>query len=265
MAARKLGRKFGSTWLACALLVGSFAGCGGAQAPADSPASSDAEASAPANDDASTEEVAAEAEADAEAEASGGLPTKCHKAKDPCVPPPKFVESLCSDTYAAVALHMFLPSAPWTKAYLKGKVKAWNASGGVSDNEAYLEFDEEVVLLKKRGGPEGIQVSGAEGGYDALRWDGSCVTLDASEVTLSPPPQPKAAKVEWRFLDEPTQTALRESDAVLEAYRARRKECQGAVSGTVSKKCVVADTALSQKIVDHVRGGGVLGTPARMP
>lgn len=201
----------------------------------------------------------------AEEEASSGIPTKCYKNSDPCVPPPKFVEGLCSDTFPAVTLHLFAPSAPWSKGYLKGKVKAWNASGGVSDNEAWLEFDEEVVLLKKRGGPQGIQVSGAEGGYDALRWDGSCVTLDASEVSLSAPPRPKAAKVEWRFLDGATQEALRQSDDVTEAYRARRKECKGATSGTVSKKCVVADEKLSQVIVDHVRSGGELGTPERMP
>ena len=198
-------------------------------------------------------------------EETAGIPTKCHKQSDPCVPAPKFVEALCSDTYPGVTLHLFAPSAPWSRGYLKGKVKAWNASGGVSDNEAWLEFDEEVVLLKKRGGPEGIQVSGAEGGYDAIRWDGSCVTLDASEVTLSAPPKPKAAKVEWRFLDAATQDALRESELVTEAYRARRKECKGAVSGTVSKKCVVADQKLSEAIVEHVRGGGSLGTPEKMP
>ncbi|HEY6727319.1 MAG TPA: hypothetical protein VI197_24965 [Polyangiaceae bacterium] len=264
MASPKLGWKMGKTSL-CALLLELCAGCGGGQAPAKAPDTGEAEATAPAGDGAGADAADADSEGEAEPEQAGALPTKCHKAADPCVPPPKFVEGLCSDTYAAVALHMFLPSAPWKKAYLRGKTKAWNASGGVSDNEAYLEFDEEVVLLKKRGGPGGIQVSGAEGGYDALRWDGSCVTLDASEVTLTAPPQPKAAKVEWRFLDEPTQNALRESETVVEAYRTRRKECKGAVSGTVSKKCVVADDALSQKIVDHVRSGGALGTPERMP
>ena len=259
MGSPRLTWKLGTTWLWVSWLA---AGCGGSQPPAEAPKGNDSEVSAAADEGAAPSDEAA---SESEAEASGGIPTQCHKGKDPCVPPPKFVEGLCSDTFPAVALHMFLPSAPWTKAYLRGKVKAWNASGGVSDNESFLEFDEEVVILKKRGGPGGIQVSGAEGGYDALRWDGSCVTLDASEVTLSAPPRPKAAKVEWRFLDEATQNALRESETVTEAYRTRRQECKGAVSGEVSKKCVVADDALSQKIVDHVRGGGSLGTPERIP
>ena len=262
MACPSSTRKLWSSWI----LLGSFAlsmsACGGEKPSATAPDAAEGDESEP---QAKPADASAASEAESDAETEGGLPTKCHKAADPCVPPPKFVQGLCSDTYSAVALHLFAPSAPWAKAYLKGKVKAWNASGGVSDNEAWLEFDEEVVLLKKRGGPEGIQVSGAEGGYDALRWDGSCVTLDASEVTLSAPPRPKAAKVEWRFLDGATQDALRANETVTEAYRTRRQECKGAVSGTVSKKCVVADEALSQAIVDHVRKGGALGTPERMP
>ena len=244
------------------LLASSLGACGGGK-PAQS---ADAEEGAAEGSAAGADsDVAAEEQEDADSEGAGGLPTKCYKDKDPCVPPPKFVQALCSDTYPAVTLHMFAPSAPWGRGYLKGRVKAWNASGGVSDNEAWLEFDEEVVLLKKRGGPQGIQVSGAEGGYDALRWDGSCVTLDSSEVTLSTPPRPKAAKVEWRFLDGATQEALRSSETVTEAYRARRQECKGAVSGEVSKKCVTADAKLSEVIVQHVRDGGELGTPERVP
>src|SRR6187549_2754559 len=98
MASPRLTWKIGSTWFCAALLV---AGCGGAQQPTDT-AKGSSEASAPASDDSAP---AAEAESEAEDAPSGGFPTKCHKT-DPCVPPPKFVEGLCSDTYAGVALHM---------------------------------------------------------------------------------------------------------------------------------------------------------------
>jgi hypothetical protein len=239
--------------------------CGGSGQPADSAEDHDQDASADEGGGESTDTEADRASSADDGEAAQGIPTKCHHGDDPCLPNPKFVQALCNDTYYSVALHLFSSASPFTRAYLKGKVKAWNASGGVSDNEAWLEFDEEVVLLKKRGGPQGIQVSGAEGGFDAIRWDGSCVTLDSSEVTMSKPPSPKAAKVEWRFLDGATQEALRSSDEITEAYRSRRKECKGAVSGTVSKKCVTADALLSKVIVDYVRGGGELGTPERMP
>ena len=236
--------------------------CGGSRS-ADSADDYDEESSDEAAEGESSDEEGESSSA--EQEESKGIPKECHKDGDPCVPNPKFVNALCNDTYPSVVLHLFGNDSPFTRGYLKGKVKAWNASGGVSDNEAWLEFDEEVVLLKKRGGPKGIQVSGAEGGYDAVRWDGSCVTLDASEVTLSRPPRPKAAKVEWRFLDGSTQEALRSSDEVTEAYRSRRQECKGAVSGTVSKKCVKADAKLSKVIVEYVRSGGPLGKPERLP
>ena len=248
-------------WI-CVLL--GVVACGGSGKRAESAEEHDEDTSA--SESGSDGETAEAGDGADEGDGDGeGIPSKCHKSDDPCLPNPKFVDRLCNDTYYSVALHLFSTKSPFTRGYLKGKVKAWNASGGVSDNEAWLEFDEEVVLLKKRGGPQGIQVSGAEGGYDAIRWDGSCVTLDSSEVTLGKPPSPKAAKVEWRFLDGATQEALRSSDEVTDAYRSRRKECKGAVSGTVSKTCVKADARLSEVIVDYVRDGGELGTPERMP
>ena len=149
-----------------ATLVSTLVACGGGK-PAAAP-EGESTGPEPAAESAESGATSDAAEGGGESEdASGGLPTKCFKGTDPCLPPPKFVERLRADTFPAVALHLFSPKAPWTKGYLKGRVKAWNASGGVSDNEAWLEFDEEVVLLRKRGGPQGIQVSGAEGGWEA--------------------------------------------------------------------------------------------------
>ena len=124
---------------------------------------------------------------------------------------------------------------------------------------------DQVELYERSGGSGGIQVSGAMGGYDALRWDGTCVTLSTEEVTLERPPKPKYAKVEWRYLDDDIQESMRESEQVTAAYRARRKECKGAVSGEVTLKCVKADAALSQAVVDYVSQGGKLAEPAKMP
>src|SRR6187551_2984635 len=140
VACPRLRCKLWSSWILLGLFGVSVAACGGDKPSAAAPDGARGDESAPAAE----ADAPAAVEAEGEAEAEGGLPTKCHKGSDPCVPPPKFVQGLCSDTFSAVALHMFAPSAPWSKAYLKGKVKAWNASGGVSDNEAWLEFDEEV-------------------------------------------------------------------------------------------------------------------------
>jgi hypothetical protein len=111
----------------------------------------------------------------------------------------------------------------------------------------------------------GMQVSGAGGGYDALRWNGACVTLAKEEVTLSSPPKPKNARVEWRLIDDGMRDKMRDSDKVTKAFRARQKECQGATMGTVSDKCVKADNALSDTIVEHVRSGGEVGKPDKLP
>jgi hypothetical protein len=208
----------------------------------------------------------AEKAADATESKAGdsSLPTACAKT-DPCVPPAKFVNRLCAGSFPGAALFLFQSSVPFTHAFLTRRTEAWNASGGVSAG-GYVEFDEEVVLLRARKADlHGMQVSGAGGGYDALRWDGSCVSLSTEEVTENRPPTPKSAKVEFRFLDSPIQDALRENEAVNEAYRDRRKECKGATTGDVSLKCVKADAKLSDEIVNFVRGGGKVPPPEKLP
>jgi hypothetical protein len=237
-------------------------GCGGSEKPAESPPTDNAKSeSAPAADAAATESAAAAA-----AEKRSDVPEQCAKEGDICLPDPKFVKALCADTYPDVALVLFSKNRPFSHGFLTRKTKAWNASGGVSDNEAMLEFDEEVVLLQKRGGPSGgMQVSGAMGGFDALRWDGSCVTLAQEEVTTNKPPAAKTARIDWRFLGKSMQEGLRENPKIDETYIARKKECKGVSSGDVSLKCVKLDEKLTQVIATHVRDGGKLGEPGKTP
>lgn len=237
-----------------------LAGCGGSKPEAESPEAAPAEAGAD-----KSEATPAEASEQAEAPASG-LPNECTKKAGTCLPPKAFVQKLCSSSYPAVALYLFANKSPWARGYLRGKTKAWNASGGASDN-GWLEFDEEVlVLAERKADAGGMQVSGTgNASYDALRWDGSCVTLSSEEMTLDKPPSPKNAKVEWRFLDDNVQEALRSDSAVNTAYLARRKECKGATSGDVSAKCVKADQQLSDAIVSYLRGGAALPEPTKRP
>jgi hypothetical protein len=234
--------------------------CGGAPAPAKSGASADPAAPASQGD----AKPAAAADSKAAEPAAGTLPTACAKT-DPCVPPHKFVDRLCAGSFPGATLYLFQSSNPFTHAYLTRRTEAWNASGGVSAG-GYVEFDEEVVLLRARKADlGGMQVSGAGGGYDALRWDGSCVSLSTEEVTQNKPPAPKSAKVEFRFLDTPIQDALREDQTVNQAYLDRRKECKGATTGDVSLKCVKADAKLAEAVVEFVRGGGKVPLPQKLP
>ena len=216
-------------------LVPLFAACGGSKAPAESPSGGESSAEAPAEAEAPT------AEAKSNAESGGGdsaIPTDCYKPSGLCVPSPKFVKKLCNNRFPSIALYLFGNGSKWAHGYLTRKTEAWNASGGASAG-GYLEFDEEVLLLAERKADTGgMQVSGAGAGYDAIRWDGSCVTLSGEELTRDKPPQPKTPPIEWRFLDDNVQEALRKDDKVNAAYLERRKECKGASSGDVSAKCV---------------------------
>jgi hypothetical protein len=256
--------------LAMLASLGISSACGGpapASSGAEAPQSSASDLTAAESDDQKASGPgAAEAEAEAEAAPTAGIPSACAKSKDDlCVPGSKFVDKLCGDFYPGTALFLFQSSSPWVRGYLTRKTKAWNASGGVSE-EAELEFDEEVIILRKRSASSsGIQVSGAGGGWDAIRWDGTCVTLAAEELTKKRPPSAKYAKVDWKQLDSKVRDSLLENEAVTSAYRERRNECKGASMGTVSLKCVKADQKLSRAIVDYVRGGGSVATPQRLP
>lgn len=238
-------------------------GCGGASKPAASPGDDDsAETEGPSSDGKSARQGDDESE-----EAAVGdekVPSTC-ALKDPCRPPPKWVDRLCHDVHPGLGVYMFQKSLPWETRYLTRKTEAVNASGGAT-REGWLEFDEEVLILKMRKAPAGgMQVSGASESYDALRWDGSCVTLSGEEVTANHPPAPKSAFVTWRFLDDSIQEALKEDEQIRDVYRERTKECKGQNQGEVSKGCVKADKQLSLLVVDWVRKGGKLPLPTKLP
>ncbi|HEY4104883.1 MAG TPA: hypothetical protein VGM44_13380 [Polyangiaceae bacterium] len=244
-------------------LVLSLTACGGAQTPKAAEPENAADSPKPAaTAETSTAADAPKAEADS---TPATLPTECSKSGKLCVPDQKFTKRMCNDSYPSVALYLFGNGLPFSHGYLTRKTQAWNAEGGASDND-YLEFDEEVLLLGERGtDPNAMQVSGAGGGYTAMRWNGSCVTLAKEEVTLDKPPAPKSAKVEWRFLDDNVQAALREDKTINTAVQARRKECKGAVSGDVSLACVKADDKLTQVVIEYLRKGGKVPVPTKLP
>lgn len=195
------------------------------------------------------------------------IPKSCHGSGSACTADPKWVKKLCGDVYPDVALVLFSRDSPFSRGYLTRKTKAVNASGGVTSGSEWLEFDEEVILVYERKGPAGgMQVSGAEGGFDAIRMDGSCVTLDASEVTLRPAPAPKYAHIDFRYLGDDIQEVLKATPNIFSAFTERKKECKGAYSGDVSKKCVQKDEALTVAILHALKSGEVkLPDPAKRP
>jgi hypothetical protein len=239
-------------------------GCGSAAKPAAAPAEkvdrrSDTDSAG--KDDRGDKGVSKEAES---TDGDEKLPSNC-ALKDPCRPSPKWVDKLCHDVHPGLGLYLFQKDQPWEKRYLTRRTEAGNASGGAT-REGFLEWDEEVLILKMRKAPAGgMQVSGSNESYDALRWDGSCVTLSGEEVTSRVPPSAKQAFVTWRFLDDDIQEALKQDEKIREVYRERTKECKGQNQGEVSKGCVKADKLLSSLVVDWVRHGGKVPMPKKLP
>src|SRR5882724_623536 len=237
------------------------AACGGGQPAAAPTAESKASGDAPA-----AETRAPDSKPEAAADSGGsaeGVPTKCFKSGAVCSPDPKFVKRICNGKYPSLGLFLFSNPA-WTRGYLTRRTQAWNASGGASDS-GWVEFDEEVLILYARvADTGGMQVSGAGGSYDALRWDGSCITLQSEEVTMSKAPAPKYPSIDFRYLDDDTQDALRKDDKVNKAWQSRRQECKGATSGDVSLKCVKADDNLTKTVVTFIRGGGTIPEPKKL-
>jgi len=194
------------------------------------------------------------------------LPTTCTPAgpKKLCTPDADFAKRACSAEYPDAALALFLKGTPWTRGYLTRDVDAWNATGGRTHSAKVL-FDEEVIVLQHRQaeakGGVVMVVNGETGSYDVLRWDGSCVSVMADELTTHRPPQPKRAAIPWRRLDEGTRTALLSGPKVKASFDAVGKACDG----TNEAKCAQAQSALTGAIVEFVRGGGELPEPAHRP
>jgi hypothetical protein len=189
------------------------------------------------------------------------MPTRCASQGEYCLFDNDFVDRLCSRQYVDATLFLF-SNAMWTRAYLRGKVEAWNASGGAS-LRATLEFDEEVIVLRKRAG-SAIMV-GDTGGYDVLRWDGYCYSLEANQVTTKPPPKPRRALIPFFKIGKSMQDALLANQAVVKAYAKRMKECGGATQGEVSVACEKANTALSNAASDFIVSGVKLPEPSKIP
>jgi hypothetical protein len=183
-----------------------------------------------------------------------------------CLPPRSFVERLCQDAYPGTAIRLFEKSSPFTRGYIRVKsMHPVNTLGGPSGTTD-LTFGEEVLILTRTGGggPGGMQMSGM-GGYDVLRWDGTCATLADGELARYAPITPRHAPFAWQYIDTNIQEALLENQGIDLARKAQRKHCQGASFGTRSASCVEADAKLNERIVLAVRTGMSLPAPDRLP
>jgi hypothetical protein len=241
------------------LVLLSALGCGGSAPPAEE---APAPSAAPAAD-----ATAAPADDAKAAAADVKIPEGCEGSASECVMPREFVKRLCAKAYPDLALYFFRKGSPWRRAYVGVKdVAPFNGLSGPSSEEK-LVFDEELIVLsEKKAATGGMQVSGASGStFDLLRWDGTCATMNASELRFDSPPKPKHAPVVYRFLEDATQAVLEKDEKFATAVLTRKKECKGATMGNVSLKCEQADKKLNDMMIDVVRGGAAVPQPGKHP
>ncbi|WP_272422567.1 hypothetical protein [Polyangium jinanense] len=243
-----------------ALILFVLAGCGSSAPKAEEPKPE-------TQAEASTETKTETADAPKAEEDSKSIPEACAgDDKAACVMPKGFVKRLCSGVYPELALYLFQKSSPWRRAYVSAKeVAPFNGLGGPSAEEK-LTLDEELLVLNQmKADTGGMQVSGASGSVDVLRWDGTCATLSTEEVRFQAPSKPKHAIIPWRILEDATQEALKKNEALANVATERKKECKGATMGAVSAKCEKADKALNDLVVEAVRTGTTVPKPAKVP
>lgn len=180
------------------------------------------------------------------------------------MPPIRWAEALCQGgIYQDVALYMFRAGTPWTRFYMRTGLNAVNGWGPTVAED--LVAREEVIPINYRRQSQSFHVEGSEGTFDVLRWNGSCVTLDANEITSASPSAPRNSRVDWRELSEDMQSALLEDGEVESVYQARRRECKGASIGRVTKACEDLDRKLVDVIASYVRSAKHLPRPKTHP
>lgn len=197
-------------------------------------------------------------------EAHAGHPPECHAQGNLCLPAPQVVDRLCRAAHVSTAIRLFAKNSPMTRGYVRMReVDAVNLRGGpVGDTR--LTFAEEVLILAQHGGEGEIQVSGM-GGYDVLRWDGTCATLSTDELVMRVPAPPRHAPFAWNYIDDGIQAALLQDEAIRSAQATQRKRCRGMSNSQRSASCREAAERLNERIVVAVRTGMDLPLPDYTP
>jgi hypothetical protein len=230
------------------------------QSPVPSPKSGDALSSVepPDTQSSNDEETDEAADADEAAEAPvTKLPSKCENgAADPiCTPPRAFVDQACRRPFSPeTALMMFQKDSPWTRVYINHDMDVWFA--GAHSTKSKVAGNEEVIVLAHSASRSGIKVG--SGGFDVMRWNGDCISVNPEEVSMKTPRRPTRASVPWKILDAKVRDALLGDTEVAAAEAARRKACkEDILHGTTSAKCTKATDALSTAIADAIGEGRV--------
>jgi hypothetical protein len=192
------------------------------------------------------------------------VPTECTQQGDLCLVPREFAERLCAGKYQDLALYLFGKGQPWSRGYIRvEELDALNTYGGPVSG--HLTYGEEVLIVGRRGGrgSKGVQVSGG-GGYQVLRWDGTCATLADHEIVKYQPRTPGGAPITWKYLAEATRESLLADEGIVKARESHREKCHGVRFGH-DRACDRASERLDDRIRVAVRSGLQVPVPERLP
>src|SRR4051812_47595016 len=133
------------------LLAAWFLGCGPSTPPAKDPGPTDDTSTGSAPADNSTSARADNGSKEPK-DVAVALPTACaNPGEKVCVMPEAFAKKLCNGFYPDLALYMFSPNSPWTRAFvnLRKETDAWNSRNGPA-SDAKLVYDEEVLIVSEQ-------------------------------------------------------------------------------------------------------------------
>jgi hypothetical protein len=183
-----------------------------------------------------------------------------------CLPPSAFVDAVCKHKFPDLPLYLFAGRMPWQHLYVKAEwVEPVNPHGG-DQSEAWMQFGEEVVVLRKRapGGAKGVQVSGPSD-VDVLRWDGTCATI-REEMLVSYIPAPmQSPRIIWKYLDAGLQEALLKNAVVARSREAEKKGCRDSSVTHPTPPCEKAMRQLTDAIALAVHQNVELPTSGAVP
>jgi hypothetical protein len=201
-----------------------------------------------------------------EPEAPPPIPTTCEGSPEDCFPPRAFAEAVCHGRFPDLAIYLFAKGTPWQRAYVKAQhLEPVNMYDGAR-SDRWLEFGEEVLVLKRHGGGDKnkVQVSGPTD-LDILRFDGTCATIRQEMVVRYMPGAVKVAPVVWKYLDPDIQEALLKDRGVSRASEKERPACKGSTQKNPAEPCMKAMTQLSDAIGVALRLGAVVPAPDKVP
>ena len=193
------------------------------------------------------------------------VPSVCADAST-CVPPTAFVDAVCKHKFPDLPLYLFAGKMPWQHLYVKAEyVEPVNPHGG-DQSEAWMQFGEEVVVLRKReqGGAKGVQISGPSD-LDVLRWDGTCATIRAEMFVSYVPAPMQSPRIVWKYIDAGLQEALLKNAVVARSREAEKKGCHDSSLTHPTPSCEKAMRQLTDAIVLAVHQNVALPGTGSLP